>query len=58
MDHRAGNRRLAGVLLPAIVLEDRAIGEAGGAVGEDDGKLRVRNSAILAVAGGGFRIHG
>lgn len=53
VNHRAGNRSLAGMGLPAIGLEDRASRDAGGAVGEDDSKLRVRN----AVASGVFRIH-
>ena len=52
MDHRAGNRRFAGVLLPAVGPEDRAIGETGGAVGESDSELRMldvanRDSLVL-----------
>lgn len=55
VDHRAGNRSGTGVLLPAIGLEDRAIGEASGAGSKNDGELGVLDGADR---NGLFRVHG
>ncbi len=51
MNIDAGSRRLAGMLHPGLVVEDRAVGEAGLAVGEDDGELRMADGTSGGGAG-------